>query len=42
MISLNMPMEMNVGTFLAMCAFALVTGAAIGFAVALKIRMELN
>lgn len=37
MITLTMPVDINAGQFLAFSAFALLTGATIGFAVALKI-----
>ena len=37
MITLTMPIEINAGQFLAFAALALLTGAAVGFAVAVRV-----
>lgn len=37
MITLTMPIEINAGQFLAFAALALLAGAAVGFAVAIKV-----
>lgn len=42
MITLTMPVDINAGQFLAFSALALLTGATIGFVVAMKIAERLK
>lgn len=42
MFTLSMPVDINAGQFLAFTAFALLTGAAVGAAVAFKISERLR